>query len=196
MSSGDDAEWEDHLSAVPAVGECPEGLTGLQDEEFVDEGDIEYPFEEVGGNGDENRIRGNWPSHMDYYMSVFGFTFALGNLWRFPNQCHVHGGIVYLVPYITMFLLSAIPVLFMELALGQFISLGPTSVWKVAPLFKGELVCARPSCLRNRDRDGVHLLGDRHLLPADHQLVADVRAQLAQVHAALGDVRQRVEHTR
>lgn len=25
----------------------------------------------------------------------------------------------------------------MELALGQFISLGPTSVWKIAPLFKG-----------------------------------------------------------
>lgn len=44
---------------------------------------------------------------------------------------------MYLIPYVILFLISAIPVLFMELSLGQFISLGPTSVWKVAPLFKG-----------------------------------------------------------
>ncbi|CAD5217823.1 unnamed protein product [Bursaphelenchus okinawaensis] len=109
----------------------------LQEEEFVDDGDIEYPFEDVGGSGDENRIRGNWSSHMDYYLSVFGFTFALGNLWRFPNQCHLHGGLAYLIPYIVLFFISAIPMLFMELSLGQFVSLGPTAVWKVAPMFKG-----------------------------------------------------------
>ncbi|KAI6215457.1 Transporter [Aphelenchoides besseyi] len=107
------------------------------EEEFVDEGEIEYPFEEITGSGDENKIRGNWSSSMDYYLAVFGFTFALGNLWRFPYQCQQHGGLAYLIPYLVLFLTSAIPVLFMELALGQFISLGPTSVWKVAPLFKG-----------------------------------------------------------
>uniref|UniRef100_A0A915CRQ8 Uncharacterized protein n=1 Tax=Ditylenchus dipsaci TaxID=166011 RepID=A0A915CRQ8_9BILA len=79
---------------------------------------IEYPFEETTGM-DENRIRGNWASKTDYLLSVFGFTFALGNLWRFPYQLATHG------------------VLFMELCLGQFISLGPVSVWKVSPLFKG-----------------------------------------------------------
>ncbi|KAI1721390.1 sodium:neurotransmitter symporter family domain-containing protein [Ditylenchus destructor] len=99
---------------------------------------VEYPFEEVTtGGADENRIRGNWSSKTDYLLSVFGFSFALGNLWRFPNQISTHGGLAYLVPYVTLFFLSAMPVLFMELSLGQFISLGPVAVWKVSPLFKG-----------------------------------------------------------
>jgi solute carrier family 6 amino acid transporter-like protein 5/7/9/14 len=74
---------------------------------------------------------------MDYYLAICGYGFCFGNLWRFPFQCQLHGGLVYLIPYTILFLVSAIPVLFMELSLGQFISLGPTSVWKVAPLFKG-----------------------------------------------------------
>lgn len=49
------------------------------DHDYV-EGDIEYPFEETGGVGDENKIRGNWSGSMDYYLSVFGFTFAVGNV--------------------------------------------------------------------------------------------------------------------
>lgn len=108
-----------------------------QNNDYIDEGVIEYPFEDVGASGDENRIRGNWSSPMDYYLAVFGFTFALGNLWRFPYQCQQNGGLAYLIPYTVLFLISAIPVLLMEISLGQFISLGPTSVWKVAPLFKG-----------------------------------------------------------
>ena len=104
----------------------------------MDEGEIEYPFEDCGGSGDENKIRGNWSSSADYYLAVFGFTFALGNLWHFPYQCQQHGGLAYLIPYTVLFLVAAVPVLFLELALGQFISLGPMSLWKVAPLFRGE----------------------------------------------------------
>lgn len=107
------------------------------DENYVPEGDIEYPFEDVTGSGDENKIRGNWSSSVDYYLAVFGFTFALGNLWRFPYQWGTNGGVVYLIPYCITFLLTSLPILFMELVLGQFISLGPISIWKVAPFFKG-----------------------------------------------------------
>uniref|UniRef100_A0A1I8BTP1 Transporter n=1 Tax=Meloidogyne hapla TaxID=6305 RepID=A0A1I8BTP1_MELHA len=98
---------------------------------------IEYPFEETGGSGDENRIRGNWSLKLDYLFSVFGYTFALGNLWRFPYQCGINGGIAYLIPYTILFFVGALPILFMELSLGQFVSLGPASVWRLAPLFKG-----------------------------------------------------------
>lgn len=107
-------------------------------DDYQSDQNIEYPFEETFSSGDENRIRGNWSSKIDYYLSVFGFTFALSNLWRFPNQLTLHGGLAYLVPYLTLFMLTALPVLFMELSLGQFISLGPISVWKVSPLFKGK----------------------------------------------------------
>lgn len=103
----------------------------------TDEQNIDYPFEELGSGGDENRIRGNWSSKTDFFLSVFGFTFALGNLWRFPYQITIHGGIAYLIPYMIMFFLTSLPILFMELSLGQFISLGNVAVWKMAPLFKG-----------------------------------------------------------
>uniref|UniRef100_A0A183BTC4 Transporter n=1 Tax=Globodera pallida TaxID=36090 RepID=A0A183BTC4_GLOPA len=98
---------------------------------------IEYPFEETGGGGDENRIRGNWSSKLDYLLSAFGYTFALGNLWRFPYQCSVHGGFAFFIPYFVLFLVIALPICFIELSLGQFISLCPLSVWKLSPLFKG-----------------------------------------------------------
>lgn len=106
---------------------------------ITDEPNIDYPFEELCAGGDENRIRGNWSSKTDFFLSVFGFTFALGNLWRFPYQITIHGGIVYLIPYTIMFFLTSLPILFMELSLGQFISLGSVAVWKMAPLFKGFL---------------------------------------------------------
>uniref|UniRef100_A0A914LTW0 Transporter n=1 Tax=Meloidogyne incognita TaxID=6306 RepID=A0A914LTW0_MELIC len=98
---------------------------------------IEYPFEETGGSGDENRIRGNWSLKLDYLFSIFGYTFALGNLWRFPYHFGINGGIAYLIPYTILFFVGALPILFMEVSLGQFVSLGPASVWKLAPLFKG-----------------------------------------------------------
>uniref|UniRef100_A0A914KVR2 Transporter n=1 Tax=Meloidogyne incognita TaxID=6306 RepID=A0A914KVR2_MELIC len=98
---------------------------------------IEYPFEETGGSGDENRIRGNWSLKLDYLFSIFGYTFALGNLWRFPYHFGINGGIAYLIPYTILFFVGALPILFMEISLGQFVSLGPASVWKLAPLFKG-----------------------------------------------------------
>ena len=107
---------------------------------YGEEGCMDYPFEDTVGIGDENRIRGNFSAKMDYFFSIFGFTFALGNLWRFPTQLAAHGGLAYLVPYAVFFLLSAIPILFMESALGQFASLGPISVWKVTPMFKGEFL--------------------------------------------------------
>uniref|UniRef100_A0A914BVS2 Transporter n=2 Tax=Acrobeloides nanus TaxID=290746 RepID=A0A914BVS2_9BILA len=108
------------------------------DENYVPEGEIEFPFEEIGGSGDENKIRGNWSSKMDYYLAMFGFTFALGNLWRFPFLMGQNGGVAYLIPYCITYFLTALPVLFIELTLGQFISLGPITAWNnIAPLFKG-----------------------------------------------------------
>lgn len=45
---------------------------------YVREGDIEYPFEETSGVGDENRIRGNWSTKTDYMLAAVGFTFGIG----------------------------------------------------------------------------------------------------------------------
>jgi solute carrier family 6 amino acid transporter-like protein 5/7/9/14 len=36
-----------------------------------------------------------------------------------------------------MLLFAGLPLFFMEMALGQFSSLGPIAVWKAVPFFKG-----------------------------------------------------------
>ncbi|VDL64107.1 unnamed protein product [Nippostrongylus brasiliensis] len=104
---------------------------------YVREGDIEYPFEETSGVGDENRIRGNWSSKTDYMLAAVGFTFGIGNLWRFPFLIFQHGGIAFFIPYLIVLVVAALPMFFMELVLGQFASLAAISVWNVVPLFKG-----------------------------------------------------------
>ena len=43
----------------------------------------------------------------------------------------------FLVPYVIMLILVGLPIFFLELSFGQFASLGPISIWKVSPLFKG-----------------------------------------------------------
>ncbi|KAL6728873.1 hypothetical protein Aduo_010606 [Ancylostoma duodenale] len=105
--------------------------------DYVREGDIEYPFEETSGVGDENRIRGNWSSKTDYMLAAVGFTFGIGNLWRFPYLVFQHGGVAFFIPYLIALVVAALPMFFMETVLGQFSSLAAISVWNVVPLFKG-----------------------------------------------------------
>ncbi len=44
----------------------------------------------------------------------------------------------FLIPYLLMVALAGAPLLFLEVAFGQFASLGCISVWKISPLFKGK----------------------------------------------------------
>uniref|UniRef100_A0A914W3A0 Transporter n=2 Tax=Plectus sambesii TaxID=2011161 RepID=A0A914W3A0_9BILA len=104
---------------------------------YVREGDIDYPFEDITGAGDENKMRGNWSSKVDFILAALGFCVGLGNIWRFPYYCYINGGGAFLIPYLIMMLLAGMPIFFMELIIGQFSSLGCISVWKVVPLFKG-----------------------------------------------------------
>ncbi|GMR42406.1 hypothetical protein PMAYCL1PPCAC_12601, partial [Pristionchus mayeri] len=105
--------------------------------EYEREGDIEFPFEDTTGAGDENRMRGNWSSRTDSLLAIAGFTFGLGNISRFPFLVQQHGGAAFLIPFALCLFVATIPVFFLEVSLGQFSSVGAISVWKAVPLFKG-----------------------------------------------------------
>jgi len=44
----------------------------------------------------------------------------------------------FLIPYLIMLLICGIPLFFLELAFGQFSSLGSITMWRVVPMFKGK----------------------------------------------------------
>jgi len=89
------------------------------------------PIVESGGD------RGAWGGKLEFILTCISYAVGLGNVWRFPYLCYKNGGGAFLIPYIVMLTLVGLPIFFLEMAFGQFASLGPLAIWKVSPLWKG-----------------------------------------------------------
>uniref|UniRef100_T1J4W0 Transporter n=1 Tax=Strigamia maritima TaxID=126957 RepID=T1J4W0_STRMM len=86
--------------------------------------------------------RETWDQKADFLLSIIGFAVDLANVWRFPFLCYKNGGGAFLIPYVLMLIFGALPLFYMELVLGQYNRLGPVSVWRICPIFKGVGFCA------------------------------------------------------
>jgi solute carrier family 6 GABA transporter-like protein 6/8/11/12/13 len=63
---------------------------------------------------------------------------GLGNIWRFPYNAYRSGGGAFLLPYLTMLAACGVPLLFMELAVGQYTRRGPIgALGQLCPLLQG-----------------------------------------------------------
>lgn len=85
----------------------------------------------------ENRAREQWSNKLDFILSCLGYAVGLGNLWRFPTIAYESGGGAFFIPYFIFVATVALPMMLLELGIGQFCSLGPTLVWEVCPIAKG-----------------------------------------------------------
>ncbi|XP_068220332.1 sodium- and chloride-dependent glycine transporter 2-like [Palaemon carinicauda] len=93
---------------------------------------------EACAEGDAKKDRGTWGSNVEFLLSLLGFAVGYGNIWRFPYLCYKNGGAAFLIPYLLMLLFTGLPLFFMEVAIGQYISLGPNILYqKMAPILSG-----------------------------------------------------------
>ncbi|XP_062384884.1 sodium-dependent neutral amino acid transporter B(0)AT3-like [Sardina pilchardus] len=86
-------------------------------------------------SGDE---RPKWDNKVQYLLTCVGFAVGLGNVWRFPYLCQVYGGGAFLIPYLIALVFEGLPLLYLELAIGQRLRLGSIGVWNsISPYLGG-----------------------------------------------------------
>ncbi len=66
-----------------------------------------------------NVIRARWDSRLIFLFAAIGSAVGLGNLWRFPYLTYKFGGGAFLIPYLIVLLVIGIPIMILEIALGQ-----------------------------------------------------------------------------
>ena len=63
--------------------------------------------------------REQWQSRASFIMAAIGSAVGLGNVWRFPYVAYESGGGAFLIPYFTALFTAGIPMLILEMGLGQ-----------------------------------------------------------------------------
>ncbi|KAE9549322.1 hypothetical protein FO519_007473 [Halicephalobus sp. NKZ332] len=72
--------------------------------------------------------RKEFGSSVQFILSCIGYAVGLGNIWRFPYLAFQHGGGAFLLPYLCCSFIIGLPILYLELSLGQFSKAGPAVV--------------------------------------------------------------------
>lgn len=67
---------------------------------------------------------GRWSSRLAFYFAAIGSAVGFGNVWRFPSLVYEYGGGAFFIPYVLALILVGIPLLVLEIALGQYYETG------------------------------------------------------------------------
>ncbi|KAG5842384.1 sodium- and chloride-dependent transporter XTRP3-like isoform X2 [Anguilla rostrata] len=85
----------------------------------------------------EKDSRPSWDNPMQFVLACVSYAVGLGNVWRFPYLCQMHGGGGFLIPYLIMLLVEGVPLFYMELAIGQKMRLGSIGAWSAISPYLG-----------------------------------------------------------
>uniref|UniRef100_F6WBL5 Transporter n=1 Tax=Ciona intestinalis TaxID=7719 RepID=F6WBL5_CIOIN len=87
--------------------------------------------------------RPQWDNKAQFLLTCIGFAVGLGNVWRFPYQLQSNGGGAFLIPYLIMLVFEGVPLLYLELSVGQWLQNGSVGCWlKLSPYMRGLGLCS------------------------------------------------------
>mmetsp|Transcript_14648 Transcript_14648/g.29751 ORF Transcript_14648/g.29751 Transcript_14648/m.29751 type:complete len:649 (-) Transcript_14648:136-2082(-) len=79
--------------------------------------------------GYETKDRERWSSTYAFYFAAVGAAVGFGNVWRFPALAADYGGGAFFIPYLMALFLIGIPLLMLEIGLGQYYQTGDVGVF-------------------------------------------------------------------
>jgi SNF family Na+-dependent transporter len=68
---------------------------------------------------DDGEPREKWGNNLAFLFAAIGAAIGLGNVVRFPYLAFKYGGAAFLIPYLCAFFIVGLPILALELMLGQ-----------------------------------------------------------------------------
>ncbi|XP_076431654.1 sodium- and chloride-dependent transporter XTRP3 isoform X2 [Peromyscus maniculatus bairdii] len=84
------------------------------------------------------KVRPKWGTPLQFLLVCVSYAVGLGNVWRFPYLCQMYGGGSFLVPYVIMLIVEGMPLLYLELAVGQRMRQGSIGAWRtISPYLSG-----------------------------------------------------------
>uniref|UniRef100_A0ABI8AM77 Transporter n=1 Tax=Felis catus TaxID=9685 RepID=A0ABI8AM77_FELCA len=83
------------------------------------------------------KARPLWANPLQFVFACISYAVGLGNVWRFPYLCQMYGGGSFLVPYIIMLVVEGMPLLYLELAVGQRMRQGSIGAWRTISPYLG-----------------------------------------------------------
>ncbi|KAF4081794.1 hypothetical protein AMELA_G00165140 [Ameiurus melas] len=95
-------------------------------------------MEDRAAQEENKKERPKWDNKIQYLLTCIGFAVGLGNVWRFPYLCQIYGGGAFLIPYLIALVFEGLPLLYLELAIGQSLRKGSIGVWNsISPYLGG-----------------------------------------------------------
>lgn len=79
-----------------------------------------------------------WPRNIDFLFVCTGFCAGLGNFWRFPSIALRYGGGSFLLAYLLVLLIMGVPIFYLEVIMGQFVSRAGARVFDCVPIVRGK----------------------------------------------------------
>ncbi|KAI9999817.1 hypothetical protein NQD34_011660 [Periophthalmus magnuspinnatus] len=86
---------------------------------------------------EKGAARAEWDSPVQFILACVSYAVGLGNVWRFPYLCQMHGGGGFLIPYLLMLFLEGVPLFYLELAIGQKMRQGSIGAWTAISPYLG-----------------------------------------------------------